>query len=454
MTLPRAIALSLLLLLTAVAPASAGEISVKDGVLTITGGGGIVDADVNADGDDYTANDYALTLDAGPGCAYDVPEPPILGPLTERTITCSGPVSSFSATTGGEGNFLFVVAPVPKRFEGGDGADFLYGLGSGPMTANGNGGDDSLRGGAGDDVLDGGDGDDHLGGDEGADRLSGGAGDDFLTGDPFAGEFGFDDGPAPADPPPPPPAAPDVLDGGGGDDQLDGGGGADKLTGGSGRDAVAYESAVPLTISLVAQGEDEVAEVENVSMFGKGAATVTGDAKANEVNTGEGNDVVDPGSGFDKVNANAGDDRVNARDGFPDAVACGEGADTVVADADDDVNSDCEAVDRAAPAPAVAPARPALVTPTAFTLKLVRRGRSVRLTGRLRLPAGTSPALCTGGGVSLRVTGLGRRTVRAGTVLGSRCTFSLRFRAKGKRRVHAKARFAGTPELAPFSARR
>ncbi len=59
---------------------------------------------------------------------------------------------------------------------------------------------------------------------------------------------------------------------------------------------------------------------------------------------GDGNDTIDPGAGADTVNAGAGADSVAVRDGVADEVWCGTGDDTGLAEAADQVDSDCEAL--------------------------------------------------------------------------------------------------------------
>ena len=81
---------------------------------------------------------------------------------------------------------------------------------------------------------------------------------------------------------------------------------------------------------------------------------------------GVGNDTLDGGAGRDVLDAGAGNDTVNARDGEADTIACGDGSDTVVADAVDTVLG-CEIVQLPAvvtppPPPAPAPT-PAPVVP-------------------------------------------------------------------------------------------
>lgn len=59
-----------------------------------------------------------------------------------------------------------------------------------------------------------------------------------------------------------------------------------------------------------------------------------------------GNDILVGGAGHDTIEGNAGNDRILARDGARDAVRCGPGRDTVVADRHDAVARDCETVKR------------------------------------------------------------------------------------------------------------
>ena len=66
------------------------------------------------------------------------------------------------------------------------------------------------------------------------------------------------------------------------------------------------------------------------------------------------------------------------------------------------------------------------------------------------LPAGAPSSLCEGGGVTLQIRGVRRRAVRRGTVLDGRCAFTMKLKAKGRRRIRVKAYFAGTPSVAPI----
>jgi Ca2+-binding RTX toxin-like protein len=169
-------------------------------------------------------------------------------------------------------------------------ANVLFG-GAGADTLNGGGGFDHLEGGPGNDSLNGNDDRDVLDGDQGADTLNGGAGNDTLSGGPD-------------------------------DDSLDGGPGADTLGADGGKDTADYG----------ARSAD---------------VTVTLDGSAVNGERGEGDfvrtDVVN-------VKTGSGDDAIDSRDGKAGKVTCGGGTDSVRADPDDDVASDCEQVDQLAAA--------------------------------------------------------------------------------------------------------
>lgn len=431
-------------MLALAAPASAADVHVDGGVLRLEGAS--IDADATQDGDSFSIYDYMGTLDPGDGCELDVPEAPLLGSLFDRTITCTGVTTAvevrLEAEGEGEGNFVYVHASLPKRLHGGPGSDILIGSGPGVTEATGGAGRDDLSGGDAADVLDGGEGGDGLRGGGGVDRLIGGPGDDHLTGD-AGGSCCFEDREIEAAPAA---GTPDVLDGGEGSDSFDNVEPADVVSGAAGRDTVTVLSKSPVSLVLGDGGID----VENLVVSG-GDATVRADARPNEITTYGGNDTIDPGGGFDEVGTGAGDDTVNARDGSPDYVRCDDGTDRVVADADDDVDSSCETVERAAaPAPA-APAAAAPVAPTGLKVSARRKSRRVTVRGRVMLPAGTPASLCRGGGVMLQIRGARPRTLRRGTVLNDRCRFTVRLRGSGKRRLRVKASFAGTPSLAPIA---
>lgn len=95
-----------------------------------------------------------------------------------------------------------------------------------------------------------------------------------------------------------------------------------------------------------------------------GNDTILGGALDDSLAGGTGNDSLTGGAGRDSLDGGAGNDVVNARDGEVDTIACGDGTDTVVADAGD-VVSGCEVVQL----PAVVTPPPAPVVPATGAIK-------------------------------------------------------------------------------------
>ena len=106
----------------------------------------------------------------------------------------------------------------------------------------------------------------------------------------------------------------------------------------------------PAGIDRVSTGTARVTQIEDVegSLTGD---TVTGDDGPNALRGGPGDDtlaggggadIIDGGTGADTISGDAGDDVILARDGEVDRIACGDGVDSVVADAQDVVAADCE----------------------------------------------------------------------------------------------------------------
>ncbi len=102
----------------------------------------------------------------------------------------------------------------------------------------------------------------------------------------------------------------DCLYGQAGNDRLSGGAGADRLFGGAGRDTLSG-----------ANGNDRLSG-------------------------GAGNDRLSGNAGFDRFFAGTGADHISARDGRRETIDCGAGADSVTADRNDRVLSNCERVSR------------------------------------------------------------------------------------------------------------
>ena len=195
-----------------------------------------------------------------------------------------------------------------------------------PITLNGAAGNDVLTGGSGNDKIDGGADDDSLTGGPGNDTVSGGDGNDSFI-NTFA-------------------AGPDA-------DVYSGGSGFDDIT------ETASSGGVNVTLDDAAgdgapgEGDNVHSDIEAVNVneqFGAngGDDTLVGSPSANTLVGGAGNDTIDGGDGNDQLSGGPGNDTIRARDGYPDVVTCGPGADTATVDTLDSVAGDCETVDRAA----------------------------------------------------------------------------------------------------------
>lgn len=110
----------------------------------------------------------------------------------------------------------------------------------------------------------------------------------------------------------------DTLTGLGGDDTLDGGTGIDSLVGGAGNDTYIVDDPGDVILELAGEGTDTVrarassytlgAEVENLVYIGLGAFAGTGNALANSITGGTGDDTLDGGAGADTLVGGGGDD--------------------------------------------------------------------------------------------------------------------------------------------------
>ncbi|MGF6691720.1 Ca2+-binding RTX toxin-like protein [Metapseudomonas resinovorans] len=170
---------------------------------------------------------------------------------------------------------------------------------AGDDIAHGNNGNDQLFGLAGNDLLTGGNGNDALHGELGDDTLQGGVGNDTLQGG---------DGN-------------DTLQGDAGNDTLNGGTGADLMQGGAGNDVYLVDDAADQVVEEAAGtagGTDRVdttlasytlgANVEHLTFVGNGSFTGIGNALANTITGGAGDDVLDGGAGADRLVGGAGND--------------------------------------------------------------------------------------------------------------------------------------------------
>jgi hypothetical protein len=177
----------------------------------------------------------------------------------------------------------------------------------------GEGDDPELRGTGLDDIVDGGPGDDQVSGAGGDDTLQGGAGDDRLTVGPET----------------------------------------DDVHGGPGFDIVDYsleDGPARITLDDVADdgpagnGDNVHTDVEDV-IGTTDADTIVGSAAGNIIDGRGGDDVIDGGGGTDVIDGDDGNDSITSFDGLAERVDCGDGADTLVADAVD-VTDGCESEQR------------------------------------------------------------------------------------------------------------
>jgi len=178
--------------------------------------------------------------------------------------------------------------------------------GTGAFTGKGNALANTITGGSGNDALDGGD---------GADILQGGAGNDKLTG-------------------------------GAGNDRLEGGAGADTLTGGSGDDIYLVDNTKDIVKEDLNSGTNDVVQttlqsytltnnVETLVFTGTGAFTGRGNAIANTITGGSGNDALYGMGGNDQLNGGAGNDALDGGDGA-DTLQGGAGNDKLTGGAGND----------------------------------------------------------------------------------------------------------------------
>jgi len=259
---------------------------------------------------------------------------------------------------------------------------------------------DTLMGGGGADGLDGDSGGDMLEGGTGGDELNGGEGNDFLYGGalgPLVGADGDDrlNGGQGVD----------RLFGGKGNDLLDGGRGGDTMSGGAGKDTVTYDDRTnPVWVSLNGiaddgeKGEgDNVADDVEVIIGGEVDDTLFGDANANSLDGGRGEDQI-KADGEDQIKADDGRDRLtggkasdllDARDGNSDVVDCEDDEDLAIADRDDAVRN-CETIDRPGHRGPKVNRYARVHREDEFGLRLPQGRRFFSLTQNVRIPMGST----------------------------------------------------------------
>ncbi len=221
------------------------------------------------------------------------------------------------------------------------------------------------------------------------------------------------------------------------------GAGIDRLRAdlGEREDRALVRVAVPVTL-LGGPGADvlDTGDPGDVLAGGEGNDTLRAGGGADEADGGPGADVLDGG---------AGDDLLRARDGWPDRVGCGDGADRVLADTADAVGDDCEQVERAAvpAAPGAGGAedgRPPRLSVGASTLqRLGARGWiRVAATASEAGHVAASGAL-EAGGLALPVASDRRRIA----VAGAGAVLTVRLTARQRRLVLHDLRRGGRPRL-------
>jgi hypothetical protein len=374
-----ALALALTLLAPAVAHAGA-HISWTDARITVTtdGAGDVISLSTRTfvvGGEDVVlpafATDGSITYSpdaasAPNGCTDQI----------DTSYVICDPTDSF-LFQGGGGNDTFSISdepalnPLPLTANGNGGNDNLKDFSPGNRTLDGGFGNDIMFGSAGNDTLRGGPGNEDIDGGAGNDNVNGGEGDDKLFGDHFEAMGN------------------DVIDGGPGQDRV-----IDDYPAGQGAVRVSLNGAADDGRAGEQDNLISIEEIEGPSgtYVGSDAAetfTVGTAEEASSVSGGGGNDTITTGNGADTVDGGPGDDRitagfnndtvtggpgrdaifsdatgnfcgffsctvpfgndtVNARDGEPDSIDCGVGADRSVTDGIDTV-ANCETNDKTGP---------------------------------------------------------------------------------------------------------
>lgn len=362
------------------------ELSGGNGVDTLYGGAGNDELDGGRGGDNMIGGegDDTYIVDSKPDKITELADE---GEDTVKTslatFTLASNLENLEYT--GSRNFTGTGNELDNEIEGGNGKDKLYGLD----------GDDELHGEGGNDMLYGGKGNDELDGGSGADTMTGGLGDDTYvvdnladvivenpgegndtvetslssftlsanvenlvytgsgdftgTGDDTANGLAGGDGNdmlygMGGD---------DTLQGGAGNDLLDGGSGADAMSGGAGDDTYIVDDAGDTVTELADEGLDTVQtslasytlgdNVENLTYTGAGSFSGTGNALANGITGGSGDDTLTGLAGDDTLTGGLGNDILDGGLGL-DIINGGDGMDTILLHAlggvDGDIVSD------------------------------------------------------------------------------------------------------------------
>ncbi|MCH9808674.1 MAG: DUF4114 domain-containing protein [Alphaproteobacteria bacterium] len=240
-------------------------------------------------GGDKDFDDSVFTLDIGQTNAALLPK--------EALKAASS--SDDDLIQGGLGNDKLFGMGGDDTVSGGEGDDQIWGN-SGNDTLDGQAGNDDLRGGSGDDIMFGGDGNDVLAGNSGDDKMSGGAGNDRLDGNSGNDIIADNDGD-------------DKVTGGSGNDTFIAGEGNDFYNGGSGFDTIDFSGArVGINVDMSkhtveGMGKDEIWSIEGLT-GSRFADTIKGDKRDNEIDGGQGDDVIRSLGGSDTLTGGEGND--------------------------------------------------------------------------------------------------------------------------------------------------
>jgi Ca2+-binding RTX toxin-like protein len=368
----------------------------------------------------------------------------------------AGPGNDTAFGEGGSDNFQTGAAPDgADSYNGGAGSDFIaYSSRSAPVSVSldgvandGEAGEqdnvmpdiesvdggqagDVLTGDAADNSLLGEDGNDTIGGGDGADQLNGGRGNDVVNGDGGNDELSGSTGT-------------DKLNGGTGDDTFTTDADADQqdvLSGGPGTDLADYSRAnAGVSVSLDGAANDGVpGENDNVlpdveDIVGTdGADTLTGSTAANDLEGSggadtirglggadglygdNGSDSLDGGPGTDALDGGAQSDLIRSRDANADEVECSGGLDSVLANATDNLEVDCEQTS----------------TGLAFETKRAKVAPSGKAKVKLACPAVEGIA-CEGTLVLRRAAGKKGKLARAKVSIPSGKTRAVKLKVKG-----------------------
>ena len=324
---------------TAQVVVAVGTTGGRDGIVTGTGGGDLIDGTYvdPTDGDRVDANDALIPGD---------------GPNDDRIVAGAGNDTIYSGVgndtiDAGTGDDLVYGGTGDDLEIGGAGNDTLYG-GSGNDTLYGGAGNDSLTGGSGNDVVDGGEGDDFIDTagpstttlpDRGypglyaadtdpnndRDSVVGGAGNDTIsTGDDADTIYGD--------------AGNDYIDSGIDDDLVYGGTGNDTFVGSEGADTIYGEAGDDLIYGGLGPIGNDLLDLPDATDLdpdnnrdllegGDGNDTIYGRDDDDTMDGGAGNDVMYGGVDDDLMTGGTGDDVLNGDQG-DDTLNGGAGSDT------------------------------------------------------------------------------------------------------------------------------